>query len=71
MKFLKANEIDKNRSFVCGDRESDRQFAKNLVLTFISIKTNGNFYDVISALKVRGLLLNEENKLGGDENDRI
>ena len=35
--------IDMGNSFMYGDRESDRQFAKNLNLKFIKSKTNGKF----------------------------
>ncbi|HSW48087.1 MAG TPA: histidinol-phosphate transaminase [Candidatus Saccharimonadales bacterium] len=47
-KIVNKNTIDKKNSFVCGDRESDRRFAKNLGISFIPIKTNGNFYDAIT-----------------------
>lgn len=43
-KFLRNNQIDKNNSFVCGDRETDKQFAKNIGVKFISMQTNGDFY---------------------------
>lgn len=40
--FLK-NGIDTDSSFVYGDRETDREFAKNLNLKFIKAQTNGKF----------------------------
>ncbi len=39
--FLRENDIDMEASFVCGDRENDRQFAQNIGLKFIPAKTNG------------------------------
>lgn len=47
-KFLKVNQIDKNNSFVCGDRETDRRFAKNIGIKYVSMKTNGNFQTALS-----------------------
>lgn len=41
--FLKENKIDIKKSFVYGDRKSDRQFAKYLGLKFYSVITNGQF----------------------------
>lgn len=43
--FFTANRgrIDMKNSFMYGDRESDRKFAKNLNLKFIKAKTNGKF----------------------------
>ncbi len=49
--FLKSNNMDRANSFVCGDRASDKQFAKNLGIRFIPMKTNGNFYEAIKNLK--------------------
>lgn len=46
-KFLRDNQIDKNSSFVCGDRATDKLFAKNIGVKFISIQTNGNFYNAL------------------------
>jgi len=45
--FLATANIDKTASFVCGDRNSDRQFAKNAGIKFIPMETNGNFYKSI------------------------
>ncbi|MCJ7804396.1 histidinol-phosphatase [Patescibacteria group bacterium] len=49
-KFLKDNAIDKKLSFVCGDRESDRQFAINIGIKHLPMQTNGNFYSAIKLL---------------------
>lgn len=49
--FLKSNSMDIANSFVCGDRASDEQFAQNLGIRFIPMKTNGNFLDAIKNLK--------------------
>lgn len=46
-KFLRENLIDKNNSFVCGDRLTDKIFAKNIGVKFISMQTNGNFYNAL------------------------
>lgn len=43
----KIADIDKETSFVCGDRNSDRQFAKNLGIRFIPIQTNGNIFNAL------------------------
>lgn len=51
-KFLQENEIDKNNSFVCGDRESDRLLAKNIGIKYIPMPTNGNFYSAIKGGEV-------------------
>ncbi len=48
--FLRNANIDKSLSFVCGDRDSDRQFAKNIGIRFFRIETNGNFYEAIKSL---------------------
>lgn len=53
-KFLRDNLIDKNNSFVCGDRDSDKLFAKNIGVKFIPMETNGDFY---KALKKGGVIL--------------
>lgn len=46
-KFLRNNKIDRDYSFVCGDRVTDKQFAKNIGVKFIPIQTNGNFYNAL------------------------
>lgn len=46
-KFLRDNQIDKNNSFVFGDRPTDKLFAKNIGVKFISMLTNGDFYEAL------------------------
>lgn len=46
-KFLREKQLNKSESFVCGDRKTDEQFALNLGIKFIPIKTNNNFYVAI------------------------
>jgi histidinol-phosphate aminotransferase len=41
--WLQDIALDTKRSFVCGDRDSDKELARNLGLPFIPMKTNGNF----------------------------
>ncbi len=38
--FLRETDIDMDASFVCGDRDTDRQFAQNIGLKFIGTQTN-------------------------------
>lgn len=45
--FLRTAKVDKTASFICGDRNSDRQFAQNVGLRFIPMQTNGDFYEAI------------------------
>lgn len=45
--YLRKVEIDPEKSFVCGDRQSDKLLAKNLNLSFAPIKTNGNFLKAV------------------------
>lgn len=45
--FFKNREIDMENSFVCGDRNTDGQFAKNLGIRFIKTDTNGPFRPII------------------------
>lgn len=47
-KFLRENPLDKNGSFVCGDRTNDQLFAKNIGIKFIPTKTNGDFYQALT-----------------------
>lgn len=47
-KFLRENLIDKDKSFVCGDRATDQLFAKNIGIKFISMQTNGDFYNALT-----------------------
>lgn len=53
-KFLRENRIDKSNSFVCGDRSTDEQFAKNIGIKFIPMQTNGDLY---KALEGGGIVL--------------
>ena len=46
-KLLRDNQIDKNASFVCGDRQTDKLFAKNIGVKFIPMQTNGDFYKAL------------------------
>lgn len=46
-KMIQRGGIDKTTSFVCGDRKSDKQFAKNIGVAYIPMKTNRNFYEAI------------------------
>jgi histidinol-phosphate aminotransferase len=48
--WLEGVKIDKKQSFVCGDRQTDKQFADNLGIGFVPMTTNGNFLDAISKL---------------------
>jgi len=41
--FLSAGMVDLSRSLVIGDRESDRQFAENIGVSFLQARTNGKF----------------------------
>jgi len=36
-------------SLVCGDRNSDQQFAENIGVSFVPMDTNGNFYKAIKS----------------------
>lgn len=45
--LLATEDIDYQRSFVCGDRPSDAAFAKNVGVRFVTMPTNGNFFDAI------------------------
>ena len=46
--LLKENLMDKNSSFFCGDRTTDKLFARNAGIKFISTTTNGNFYKALT-----------------------
>lgn len=41
--FFERADVDMGRSFMYGDRESDRKFAENLGIKFIKAQTNGEF----------------------------
>ncbi len=41
--FLQTTHVDKQQSFVVGDRTSDEEFAKNIGIRFIKAETNGTF----------------------------
>lgn len=41
--FLLVESMDKAKSFMIGDRDSDKQFAKNLGIQFYQANTNSNF----------------------------
>ena len=45
--WLETVNIDTEQSFVCGDRPTDSELAKNLNLKFVPIPTNGNFYEAV------------------------
>lgn len=46
-KFLREIQMDKEDSFVCGDRQTDKDFANNLEIKFIPMQTNGDFYEAL------------------------
>lgn len=46
--FLREILLDKDNSFVCGDRETDKSFANNLGINYIPMQTNGNFYRALT-----------------------
>lgn len=46
-KFLRDNQMNKYNSLVCGDRPTDKQFAKNIGIKFIPMSTNGDFYKAL------------------------
>lgn len=48
--FLEEHPVDRKRSFMCGDRDADREFAKNLGLRFVPMQTNGDFSVAMSEL---------------------
>lgn len=52
-RFLTENQMDKAKSFVCGDRSTDKSFANNLGVKYIPMQTNGDFY---KALKQGGII---------------
>ena len=54
--FLERVAVDRAVSFVCGDRDSDRQLARNLGVEFVAMATNGHFGEVAQELERRGLM---------------
>lgn len=42
-RFLHENPVDTSASIMIGDRETDRQFAENLNVSFVRMETNGQF----------------------------
>lgn len=47
LKNFDLKNIDINKSFMCGDRKTDGQFAKNLGIKFVPMKLNSNFYEAL------------------------
>ncbi len=41
--FFREKEIDLENSFMCGDRETDREFAENLGIKYLRMSCNGSF----------------------------
>lgn len=41
--FMKNEMIDKEQSFVIGDRKTDQEFANNIGLSYVRMETNGRF----------------------------
>ncbi len=48
--LMRSGTVDMRCSFVCGDRTTDEELAKNLGLRFLFMKTNQNFYQAIKPL---------------------
>lgn len=48
--FLNEINLDKENSFMCGDRETDGKFAENLGIKFLGMPTNGDFFEAIKTL---------------------
>lgn len=42
-RFFMENEIDLANSFMCGDRDTDKQFAENLGIKYVPMECNGTF----------------------------
>jgi imidazoleglycerol-phosphate dehydratase/histidinol-phosphatase len=51
--FLAANEIDRPRSFMIGDRDTDLEFADNLGVTGIRIRLHGEPHEAWPAIAAR------------------
>ena len=45
-KFIKTEKIDLKNSIMIGDRDTDEQFAENIGVKFIKMKTNSSFPDL-------------------------
>lgn len=54
--FLIKNKLDRNKSWVIGDRESDKQLAKNLALPFLEISKNQGWKEISQ------IILNQQRK---------
>ncbi|MBU1934511.1 bifunctional histidinol-phosphatase/imidazoleglycerol-phosphate dehydratase HisB [Patescibacteria group bacterium] len=50
--FLKNNEIDFNKSFMVGDRNTDMEFAKNIGIRAYLVKTNSSFPRIASLERI-------------------
>lgn len=48
--FLRISAVDKDHSFMGGDRKTDEEFARNIGVRFIPMKTNGDFDEVVKQL---------------------
>lgn len=51
--FLETANIDLAGSFVCGDRDSDKELAANLGVCFAPMQTNGNFYNAVTKAAIK------------------
>jgi imidazoleglycerol-phosphate dehydratase / histidinol-phosphatase len=51
--FLAANEVDKKRSFMIGDRDTDLEFAANLGLKGLRIRLHGDAHEAWPAIAAR------------------
>ena len=47
-------EIDWENSFMCGDRDTDKEFAQNIGLRFIPTQTNASFREVLKKVYNEG-----------------
>ncbi|HWX80905.1 MAG TPA: histidinol-phosphatase [Steroidobacteraceae bacterium] len=51
--YLAANEIDKQRSFMVGDRDTDLEFAANLGISGLRIRLNGGAHETWPGIAAR------------------
>jgi imidazoleglycerol-phosphate dehydratase / histidinol-phosphatase len=51
--FLAANEIDKKRSFMVGDRDTDLEFAANLGISGLRVRLNGDAHETWPSIAAR------------------